>query len=265
MKFYDKENKRLIVFGKSATSEFWDEHWHGDDFVKKIEQGKNNRMVKKFTNKFLTQGSKVLEGGCGIGQNVYGLQKWGYDAFGVDFAEQTVNKTRQCFPNLKVSVQDVRKLDFADSFFDGYWSLGVIEHFFNGYDEILEEAKRVLKPGGYLFLTFPYMSPLRRLKAKFGRYNIFEDDYPINNFYEFIQAPPVVKKTVEGYGFRFISKYPFDFIKGLKDEISFLRPVLQKIYNSQNIVALGIRFLSSVLFARFAGHTILLLFQKNEN
>jgi len=47
--------------------------------------------------------------------------------------------------------------------------------------------------------------------------------------------------------------------------VSFLRPVLQKIYNSQNIVAKGVRFLSSVLFARTAGHAVLLIFQKNEN
>lgn len=159
----------------------------------------------------------------------------------------------------------MRKLDFADCFFDGYWSLGVIEHFFDGYDEILKEAKRVIKPNGYLFLTFPYMSLLRRLKAKSGLYKIFDYAYPINNFYEFIQSQTMVKKTVEEHGFRFVSKYPFDFIKGFKDEVSFLRPVLQKIYNSQNIAAKGIRFLSSVLFSWFSGHAILLIFQKNEN
>lgn len=90
MRLYDEKNKRLIVLGKNATSEFWDAHWQKDDFVEKIKQGRNNRLVKKFTNKYLKPGLKILEGGCDIGQNVYGLEKWGYDAYGVDFAEKTI-------------------------------------------------------------------------------------------------------------------------------------------------------------------------------
>jgi len=53
---------------------------------------------------------------------------------------------------------DVRKLNFPDHYFDGYWSLGVIEHFYKGYDEIIHKIYRVLHPGGFLFLTVPEMS-----------------------------------------------------------------------------------------------------------
>ena len=35
----------------------------------------------------------------------------------------------------------------------GYWSLGVIEHFWTGYDDILSEMYRVLTPGGLLVLN----------------------------------------------------------------------------------------------------------------
>lgn len=74
MIMYDKRNKRLIISKQNATSEFWDEHWQTDNFGEKIKAGKNNRFVKKFTNRFLPLESKALEGGCGIGQNVYGLR-----------------------------------------------------------------------------------------------------------------------------------------------------------------------------------------------
>ena len=47
---------------------------------------------------------------------------------------------------------------------DAYWSLGVIEHFFNGYKEIAEEANRILKNKGFIFLTFPSMNILRKQK-----------------------------------------------------------------------------------------------------
>lgn len=261
MKFYDKKNKRLAVFEESATSQFWDKHWQINDVDFDVKQGKRNWFVKRYTTKFLDKGFRILEGGCGIGQNVYGLKCWGYDAYGVDFAQETIKRTKNAFPELKLSVQDVKRLDFPASFFDGYWSLGVIEHCFNGFNEILKEAGRVIRPKGFLFLTFPFMSPLRRVKAKLGLYQAFESEQS-NNFYEFILNADLVKKEAKKYGFIVKASCPFDAVKGLKDEISFLRFVFQKLYDSKNIVSRGIRFLSSILLSKFAGHCVLLVFQK---
>lgn len=261
MKFYDKKNKRLVMFGQKATPEYWDKNWQRGDFVKKVKCGKHN-LLRKITKNFLNLNSKILEGGCGIGRNVYALKNWGYDVYGVDFAEKTVKKIKKEFPELKVSVQDVRNLDFSDNFFDGYWSIGVIEHFWQGYDEILQEAKRVIKTGGYLFLIFPYMSPLRKLKTKLGFYKTRKTDLiKEDNFYQFILDIEKVKADVEKYGFELVLKRPLGATKGLKDEIFWLRPILQKIYDSQNIVVKGMNFLISILFSKIAGHTTLLVFK----
>lgn len=193
---------------------------------------------------------------------MYGLNSWGYDIYGVDFAKNTIRRIKENFPNLKVSVHDVRKMNFKDKFFDGYWSLGVIEHFYQGYDEVFKEAKRVIKPGGCLFLTFPYMSPLRKLKAQMGIYKNLKNDIKLDNFYEFILGAEKVKTDVEEYDFKLILKYPFDATKGIKDEISILKPILQKVYESQKCIAKGIRFLNSILFSKIAWHSILLVFKK---
>jgi len=140
---------------------------------------------------------------------------------------------------------------------------GVIEHFWEGYDEILKEAKRVIKPGGYLFLTFPYMSPLRKFKVKLGLYPVFKKEkVNLDKFYQFILNTERVKKDVEKYGFKLCLQYPFDATKGIKDEVPFLNPILKKIYISQNIFAKGIRFLISILFSKMTSHMILLVFQK---
>jgi len=265
MKFYDKANQRLILFKQKPNSRYWDKHWQTIDLIGKVKAGKTNRFIKNFTAKFLKPGTRILEGGCGIGQNVYGLESWGYEAYGVDFAKETIKRTKKEFPELKIFVQDVRKLNFPDNFFDGYWSLGVIEHFWEGYDEILKEAKRVIKPGGYLFLTFPYMSPLRKFKAKLGFYPIFKKEkVNVDKFYQFILNAEKVKKDVEKYSFKLCLQYPFDATKGLKDEVSFLNSILKRIYVSQNIFAKGVRFLISILFSKITSHMILLVFQKYE-
>ncbi|MDA2922512.1 class I SAM-dependent methyltransferase [Patescibacteria group bacterium AH-259-L07] len=262
MKLYDKKNKRILMFEERATPHHWDAHWDTDNFIEKVKAGKNNRFIKKFTTKFLNPGAKILEGGCGIGQNVYGLQQWGYQAYGVDFAKKTIEKINRNFPELKISIADVKKLNFPNNFFDGYWSLGVIEHFQNGYDEILKEMKRVIKSQGYLFVTFPYMSPFRRLRANLGMYKSFENTYKADNFYQFLLDDRRVTKDFEKYGFKLISKYPYNPVKGIKSEINFLKPVLQKVYDGKNIFTKGVRFLISLLLSKFAGHCILLVFQK---
>lgn len=88
--------------------------------------------------------------------------------------------------------RDVRKLDFLYNYFAGYWSIGVIEHLSSGYDDIAKEMSRVIKPGGYLFLSFPYMSYLRRLKSKSRMYIEFLNQTH-HNFYQFaLNAIPVI-------------------------------------------------------------------------
>lgn len=262
MEFYDKENKRLLLFEERATADFWDKHWQSNDFAKSVCYGKHSRLIKKITTRFLKKGAKVLEGGCGAGQNVYTLQKLGYDCYGVDFAEETIKKIRQYFPELKVDIQDLKKLNFSDNFFDGYWCLGVIEHSFEGYGDILTEALRVIKPSGFLFLTFPFMSPLRKIKACLGIYSLFSGKEKRDNFYEFILNKDEVKNNICSCGFIFVSGYSLDAIKGLKDEISFLRPFLKRVYQSRNILIRVMRYLISIVTAPFCGHLKLMIFQK---
>lgn len=265
-KYYDKENKRLVVIGESATEKFWEKHWlDPKDFEKRIKAGASFGIIKKYTLKFLNPPAKVIDAGCGIGQNVYGLSQWGYDAYGIDFTDEVVKKTKQNFPDLKIFAQDVRKLDFPGDFFDGYWSLGVIEHFIDGYGDIIKEARRVIKKDGYLFLTVPWFSPLRQLKAWFGAYPIIDKNTDTKDFYEFMLDSVQLTKTLENEGFMLVSRHPHDAVKGLKDEISFLRPILQKIYDGRGFFSRVLRGLLTVFFAPFAGHIILLIFKKHEN
>jgi len=260
MKLYDAKNKQLLIFEARATSEYWDKHWELDNFADQVKRG--SRLVKRFTHKFLAPGARILEGGCGIGQNVYGLKNLGYDVYGVDSAPETVARVKKAFTELQISVQDVRKLDFPNGFFDGYWSLGVIEHFWNGYGSVINEAKRVLVPGGYFFVTFPYMSPLRKTKAAFHVYKELPDDKKSEGFYEFILDWQEVRRVVESNEFVLRKKYAFSATKGIKDEISFTKPILQRIFDSRTVAARGIQFVLSEVFSGAAGHSTLLIFQK---
>lgn len=264
MKYFDSKNNRVVFIEHAPTEEFWSNHWlEATAFSKRVKLGADRGIVKQFTQKFLKAPARVLDAGCGIGQNVYGLQQWGYDAYGIDFTETVVQKTKEQFPDLAVSTQDVRQLNFPDNYFDGYWSVGVIEHFTEGYDAIITEANRVIKKDGYLFLTIPWFSPLRKRKARRGQYPVFSDTIDMSNFYEFMLDDRQVIEMIERQGFTCVLRHPHDAVKGFKDETTFLKPVFKKIYNGRNLFSKGLRYIISYFFAPFAGHIILLVFKKN--
>jgi SAM-dependent methyltransferase len=262
--YFDEQNNRLVCIGKTANDALWDQHWKTEDleFEKQIKI-KNNRLVVGYTKKYLPRGSKILEAGCGRGDKVYALCHHGYKAYGVDYAKKTVEKINQYAPELKITLGDVRNLDFNEGFFDGYWSLGVIEHFYDGYDSILNQANRVLRDRGYLFLTTPVMSWLRKYKVKNGKYPQYRDTEQMReNFYQFLFEPQEVISNLKDHGFNLIETRLHDGVKGFKDEVEISKPLLQYLYDKPNVIFKLTKKMLDIVFRRFANHICLFVAQK---
>ena len=107
------------------------------------------------------KGDRILEGGCGPGHFVFYFWKSGYDIIGVDFDGNTVNAVKKEFKGIPVQTGDITNLSFPDHYFDVYFSGGVIEHFEEGFEKTLQEARRVLKPGGKFLVIVPYQNVIR--------------------------------------------------------------------------------------------------------
>ena len=176
----------------------------------------------------------------------------GYQATGIDFAEQTVARVNAAAPELDVRCGDVRSLPFGDDTFAGYLSLGVIEHFWNGYGPILSEMRRVVRPGGYVFLSVPCMSLLRRAKAAAGMYPTTLPENPEKDFYQFALDRHRVLREVKRAGFHPVEVHRFGGIKGFKDEVRFGRNWLQRLHDGKT----RFRFKNALdnQLARFANH-----------
>ena len=111
---------------------------------------------------------KILEAGCGVRQVVLALRNRGYDCYGLDNAQRTIDLLRVHFPDLPFKFGDVKCLPFEDGFFDAYISLGVIEHFVEGQEDILFEAACVLRPEGKILLSVPTVNSYRSLRCRLG-------------------------------------------------------------------------------------------------
>jgi SAM-dependent methyltransferase len=250
-----------VFVDEPASEAFWDDRWKGDEFTAKQIRRKS-AFVQWETSRLLNPPARVVDAGCGLANTVFGLHHAGFDAYGVDFAPETVDAIKRHAPELQIKLADVRNMPFPDAFFDGVWSLGVIEHFPDGYAPIIEEARRVLKPGGLLFLTVPSMSPLRRLKARLGAYpDASKAD--MTRFYQFAFRPQDVENAVCAMGFeRPIKRRGRGGLLGLRAELPALRAMLQPLYWSNPISSFFRRGLDFVL-GPLSFHTYYFVFRKS--
>ena len=228
---YDSSSDRLVWYVDRPGERYWDDRWTQsplplEDFVIKYKP----RTLMYMIDKYLPAGKsrakvKILEAGCGRGQIVYHLDKAGFEAYGIDSAARTVEQIRASFPHLRVSVQDVRDISCGDSFYDICISLGVIEHFQEGPGDVFREMHRVTKKDGLIFLSVPWISPIRKLKLRCGLYaqKPPRDDL---GFYQYAYSLEELRRLFRSHHLKIRRIYCTGGLKGLRDEVMPLRPLL---------------------------------------
>ncbi|MBN1418144.1 MAG: class I SAM-dependent methyltransferase [Planctomycetes bacterium] len=97
-----------------------------------------------------TAGGDILDVGCGTG-NVLRLARGLFRRrTGVDLGRGVLRAVRTRDPECLVALADGAKLPFPDRAFDCVTYYGVLHHLSDPF-EPLQEAHRVLRPGGYLY------------------------------------------------------------------------------------------------------------------
>jgi len=122
---------------------------------------------------------------------------------------------------------------------------------------------RTLREGGFLFITFPFMSPLRRLKVKMGMYpchTVNDAKSKCENFYQFALSAKKVQHDLKRFGYCLVERRSLEGIKGLKDEVKIVNPWLQEVYDGKR--GRIYRPLLDAFLLLFAGYIVLLVMQK---
>jgi len=101
---------------------------------------------------FIGSGKKVLDIGCGSGVLLKQIHKHGNECFGVEISEEAARLVNQA--GIRCEVAKVPPLPFEDNFFDVVIATELLEHI-DEDEELVEEAKRVLKPGGWFVAAVP--------------------------------------------------------------------------------------------------------------
>ncbi|MCK5890027.1 MAG: methyltransferase domain-containing protein [Methylococcales bacterium] len=105
----------------------------------------------------LKKGSRILEIGCGGGQNRKFFEGMGFTYIGIDISKTRVFDWLQDFEGPDY-LCDTHFLPFQDQKFDLVYCAAVFEHLASPY-LAAQEAHRVLKPGGYFLGNVAFLEP----------------------------------------------------------------------------------------------------------
>jgi SAM-dependent methyltransferase len=111
---------------------------------------------------YLKPGRRYLDAGCGLGGWLLFLRARGLEVEGLDQSAVAIAQLKRIDSKLPVRQGDLKKLPYPPDHFDGILCIGALEYMEDSVAQALREFRRVLKPGGLLFLEVPYENPLRR-------------------------------------------------------------------------------------------------------
>jgi SAM-dependent methyltransferase len=135
----------------------------------------------------LDTSARILDYGCGYGRIAGELHRLGFTAVeGVDLSAALITRARQQWPALRFRVIDTPPtLPHPDESHDAVLLFAVLTCIptDSGQRELVAELRRLLRPGGLLYLSDLCLQPDERNRAryeafaaKYGVYGVFETD-----------------------------------------------------------------------------------------
>ena len=148
------------------------------------------------------------------------------------------------------------KIDKPDGFYDGYISLGVVEHCKEGPEPFLLEAYRVLNSGGIAFISVPYINALRKAKTEDGFLRCIPTQ--ATYFYQYAFQRNEFGQFLTDAGFKIIEVKGVAGYYALREELSPLFLVLDRIPGNWRLQ----KFIREKEWTNFLGHMILFICRK---
>lgn len=206
------------------SPDFWEENWAANQFEESVRFMSVDPLRPLF-EQYLRSDSLMLEGGCGMGNYVAYYFSRDFNVVGLDFAQKALKTLDVRQPGLKLVAGDVSSLPFPDKTFDLYYSGGVVEHFEDGAERALNEARRVLKDTGILLISVPYHSPLRQTLLPFrkddwksvDRAEIENDGRGGRRFFQYAYRKREFKRMLADAGLVTIKTQGYAILWGIRD------------------------------------------------
>ncbi|MBU3947293.1 MAG: class I SAM-dependent methyltransferase [Proteobacteria bacterium] len=180
-----------------------------------------NQRAKRVA-KFVRQGGKILDIGCGNGRFLKEMKRQGYSVEGTELTKASALRVSK-EADLLIHIGDLLSLELAERSYDAVTFWHVIEHVRNPL-EILRKVNILLKDNGILFLSLPNQDSWQA-KA-FGKY-WFHIDPPRHLFgFGTISLISLLEKcgfSVECVNTFSLEYNPFGFMQSMLNSIGISR------------------------------------------
>lgn len=172
---------------REAVQPLWSRHNIGNQALIKERNASLKHLLQ--TKNFLPlTNSKILDVGCGTGNNLANFIEWGALAsnlYGVDLLPERIQAAQQQYPTLHFQRGNAEQLNFETGAFDLVLFSTVFSSILDAQmtKNVAAEARRILKPGGaIIWYDFRYRNPgnahtrpmtkaeIRKLFPDFGFY-----------------------------------------------------------------------------------------------
>ena len=207
----------------SFVERYWTDVWKNHDQppdLSALARREEYRIIRPFLAK-LPKGSRVLDAGCGLGEWTIFLAQQGFTCVGLDLSADVIDKLRAQFPANEFVRGDIRQTGFEAGSFDACFSWGAFEHFENGLGDCLTEAQRILRPGGWLFISVPFQN-WRHILRDARPPDRWDEGFDAKNgygqprrFYQWRFTRPELQRELELHGFRAESVSPINKLSGV--------------------------------------------------
>lgn len=138
---------------------------------------------------------RILDVGCGYGFFLREMASRGWQVEGIEISGAGRQYALERW-GLNVYSRPLEELAFSKNRFDAITLFYVIEHVADPI-HLLAEVRRVLKPGGLIFLRWPHSTPIVRLLGPFNRYlDLYHTPYHLYDF-----SPKTMKLLLDLSGF----------------------------------------------------------------
>jgi SAM-dependent methyltransferase len=136
------------------------------------------------------RGKRLLEVGCGVGLDLIRFARHGAIVTGIDLAQVSIGLAKKNFAFHYVTgdlrVMNGEHLEFDDHSFDVAYAHGVLQYT-GDIQRMIQEIKRVLKPGGQAILMVYNRYSWLNCLSKLLRVKLEHEDAPVLNTYSIPQ------------------------------------------------------------------------------
>jgi SAM-dependent methyltransferase len=155
--------QKEFYYDLKPECEIWDDMWTVRSIEQELDACEIETPPRELFLTYLSKKDKIIDAGCGFAKWVIYLHRRGYNIIGIDNNELALSKLKEFDSTLQVEMGDILNIKYPDNYFDAYISMGVVEHFEQGPQAPLNEAYRLLKPGGLIFVSVPTVNIIRNI------------------------------------------------------------------------------------------------------